>query len=117
VGAHPLLNTIEGENTMNIEELKLVLATVATVTDDAKTVAIWYIVASYGLPFLINCVVCVVVYGIARLAVNAVTATNEWSQHGKNITRAWGGEGSTYSYGYDLVWINKAIKAGTEARK
>lgn len=102
---------------MNIEELKLVLATVATVTDDAKTVAIWYIVASYGLPFIANCLVGVVIYAVARLIVGAITATNEWSQHGKSVARAWGGEGSDYTYRSDAPRIDKAIKAGVEARK
>ena len=102
---------------MNIEELKLILDTVATVTDDAKTVAIWYIVASYGLPFIANCLVGLAIYSVARLIVGAIAATNEWSQHGKNVARAWSGEGSNYSYSYDAPCIDKAIKAGMEARK
>lgn len=95
---------------MNIEELKLVLATVATVTDDAKTVAIWYIVASYGLPFIANCLIGLVFYAVARLIVHAIAATNEWSQHGKSVAKAWGGEGSDYSYERDSRYITAAVK-------
>ena len=102
---------------MNIEELKLVLATVATVTDDAKTVAIWYIVASYGLPFLINCAACAVVYGVARLIVSAIAASSEWGQHGRTVAKAWGGEGSVYSYEHDGTYITKAVKAAMERTK
>lgn len=101
---------------MNIEELKLVLATVATVTDDAKTVAIWYIFASYGLPFIENCLVGLALYGIARLIVGAIAASGEWTQHGKNVARAWGGEGSVYSYERDSMYISKAIKAAKEPK-
>lgn len=101
---------------MNIEELKLVLATVATVTDDAKTVAIWYIVASYGLPFIANCLVGFAIYGVARLIIGAITASNEWVQHGRAVARAWGGEGSVYSYERDSIWIDKAIKASKEQK-
>ena len=101
---------------MNIEELKLVLATVATVTDDAKTVAIWYIVASYGLPFIANCLVGLAIYNVARLIVGAITATNEWVQHGRNVAKAWGGEGSVYSYDRDNIWIARAINASKERK-
>lgn len=102
---------------MNIEELKLVLATVATVTDDAKTVAIWYIVASYGVPLISNCLVGLALYAIARLIVGAFVATTDWAIHGKSVARAWGGEGSDYSYERDSRYITAAVKAGTEARK
>jgi len=102
---------------MNIEELKLVLATVATVTDDAKTVAVWYIVASYGVPLLSNCLVGLALYGVVKMIVDAFVATTDWAVHGKNVARAWGGEGSDYTYSYDTTYIDKAIKAGTEARK
>ena len=102
---------------MNIEELKLVLATVATVTDDAKTVAIWYIVASYGLPFIANCLVGLAFYGVARLIVGAFNASSEWGQHGRTVAKAWGGEGSSYSYERDGTYITKAVKAAMEARK
>lgn len=37
---------------MDIEQLKLVLELVKGVADDAASVAIWYIVLSYGLNFL-----------------------------------------------------------------
>lgn len=101
---------------MNIEELKLVLDTVAAVTDDAKTVAIWYIVASYGLPFIANCLVGLVFYGVARLIVGAFTASSEWAKHGKSVARAWGGEGSDYSYERDNKLIDKAIAKAKETK-
>ena len=101
---------------MNIEELKLVLATVATVTDDAKTVAIWYIVASYGLPFIANCLIGFAIYGVARMLFSAVASSSEWSQHGRNVAKAWGGEGSVYSYDRDSIWIARAINASKERK-
>jgi len=94
---------------MNIEELKLVLDTVAAVTDDAKTVAIWYIVASYGLPFIANCLIGLALYGIGRLIVGAFISADQWTKHGKNVAKAWGGEGSNYSYERDERHIDKAI--------
>ena len=102
---------------MNIEELKLILDTVATVTDDAKTVAIWYIVASYGLPFIANCLVGLVFYAVARLIVHAIAATNEWSQHGKSVAKAWGGEGSDYSYERDSRYITAAVKTAIKDKQ
>jgi hypothetical protein len=101
---------------MNIEELKLVLDTVAAVTDDAKTVAIWYIVASYGLPFIANCLVGLIFYGVVRLIVGAFASSNEWAQHGKNVARAFGGEGSDYSYERDSKLIDKAIAKAKETK-
>ncbi len=83
---------------MNIEELKLVLETVATVTDDAKTVAIWYFVLNYGTSFVLSLSALIgLLYSIITV-VRYLVNTNEWAKIGVKLTRAWGGYGSsTYS--------------------
>jgi hypothetical protein len=83
---------------MNIEELKLVLDTVATVTDDAKSVAIWYFVFNYGASFILKLVGMVVFVWLAWTITRAVLSTNEWAKIGVKVIHSWGGYGSsTYS--------------------
>lgn len=74
---------------MNIEELKLVLETVSAVTDDAKSVAIWYFVFNYGASFVLT----LCGFGwLVWVIIRAILSTNKWAELGLKITREWGGK-------------------------
>lgn len=99
---------------MNIEELKLILETFATVSSDAKTVAIWYFVAKYGLSLLSQIVIVGGILGAINYIVRGFMGTSEWTRHGIAVAKAWGGEGDEYSYNRDIKAIRAAIKAAPE---
>lgn len=101
---------------MNIEELKLVLSTVASVSDDAKSVAIWWFIANYGMSLLNNLFVLIGLYLIARLIIRAIAGSIEWASYGKDCAKAWGGEGDTFSYNRDRKYISAIMKAAPEKK-
>ena len=102
---------------MNIEELKLVLSTVATVSDDAKSVAIWWFVANYGVSVLNNLFILIGLYVIVRVIARSFMGVSEWTRHGMACAKAWGGEGDEYSYNRDRQYINAIVKAAPEKAK
>jgi hypothetical protein len=99
---------------MNIEELKLVLSAVETVTGDAKTVAIWYFAANYGVSLLKVLIVVVglvlLVRGIAKAFINA----SEWATLGRTVSKAWGGPGEEYVYTRDRTAMQGAIQSAPQ---
>jgi cytochrome bd-type quinol oxidase subunit 1 len=106
---------------MNIEELKLVLETVATVTDDAKSVAIWYFVFNYGVSFLLNLLCLAFVAWLANLIVKGIMTANAWAETGRRIAKAWG---ATYVHSfssptdYDVSdSLDKCLAAAKESKK
>jgi uncharacterized membrane protein YciS (DUF1049 family) len=106
---------------MNIEELKLVLETVATVTDDAKTVAIWYFVLTYGASFVIRLSALIgILYSIITI-VRYLVSADQWAKIGVKLTHAWGGYGaSTYSDPDDpscLKAVDYCLAAAKEHKK
>lgn len=50
---------------MNIEELKLILETIQTISGDAQTFAAWWLIADKVLPLLLFVVVVALIYRIA----------------------------------------------------
>lgn len=102
---------------MNLEELKLVLETVKTVSGDASTVAIWWIAGKYVLSFITDlvliCTIGVVVLKIAK----AIAANNEWAEVGRQVSRAWGAGGGYSFWSEDRQAIDKAIAAAKEQKK
>ena len=114
------LNTFKGSIEMNIEELKLVLETVASITDDAKSVAIWYFVFNYGAPFILTLVGMIGFGWLVWVITKAILSTNKWADLGLRVTRAWGGQSisSYYSpYTYDnLPAIEKCLAASKERK-
>jgi 3-methyladenine DNA glycosylase/8-oxoguanine DNA glycosylase len=107
---------------MNIEELKLVLETVATVTDDAKSVAIWYFVFNYGASFVLTLVGMVGFGWLVWVITRAILSTNEWAQIGVRIAREWGAQSARSTYhspnSYDnLPAIDKCLAAAKEQKK
>ena len=102
---------------MNIEELKLVLSTVATVSEDAKRVAIWWFIANYGVSILNNLLLLIGLYTIVRLIARSLMGVSEWARHGMACAKSWGGEGDEYSYNRDRRYINAIIKAAPEKAK
>ncbi len=107
---------------MNIEELKLVLETVATVTDDAKTVAIWYFVLNYGASFVLSLSALIgILYSIITV-VRYLVHTNEWAQIGMKVAREWGAQSARSTYhspnSYDnSPAIDKCLAASKEHKK
>lgn len=106
---------------MNIEELKLVLETVASVTDDAKSVAIWYFVFNYGANFILSLVGLIGTGWLAWVITRAILFTNEWAKTGVKIVHSWGGYGtSTYSDITDpscMKAIDACLLASKERKK
>lgn len=83
---------------MNIEELKLVLETVATVTDDAKSIVIWYFVFNYGASFILSLTGMIGVGWLVVTLTRSSLSTNEWAKIGVKVIHSWGGYStSTYS--------------------
>lgn len=105
---------------MNIEELKLVLETVATVTDDAKSVAIWYFVFNYGAAFVLTLVGMIGFGWLVWAITKANLSTNKWAEVGLKITRAWGGSSALLCYSPDkhdnIPAIDKCLAAAKEKR-
>jgi hypothetical protein len=106
---------------MNIEELKLVLETVATVTDDAKSVAIWYIVLNFGGGFILQLSMLIgVLFTIVRV-VRYIVSANEWAKIGAKLSNAWGGYSSSVFSSPDdrsvVDAIGKCITASKECKK
>jgi hypothetical protein len=104
---------------MNIEELKLVLETVAAVTDDAKSVAIWYFVFNYGASFIITLVGMAGFGWLVWVITRAILSTNEWAQVGVKLAREWGSSSTYYSPNdYDNIpAIDKCLMAAKEHKK
>ena len=106
---------------MNIEELKLVLETVATVTDDAKSVAIWYILLNYGATFVLQMTVALGFGYLVWVITRSILATNEWAKIGVKLVHSWGGYGtSTYSDPTDrscVKAIDDCLVASKEHKK
>jgi hypothetical protein len=107
---------------MNIEELKLVLETVATVTDDAKSVAIWYFVFNYGASFIITLAGMACFVWIVWIVTKTILSTNEWAQVGLKVAREWGAQSARSSYhspnDYDNIpAIDKCLMAAKEHKK
>ena len=106
---------------MNIEELKLVLETVATVTDDAKSVAMWYFVFNYGTSFILSFTALLGLCWIVWTITKAILSTNKWADLGMKATRAWGGQSiSPYhdpeTYG-NVQALEKCFEAAKEHKK
>ena len=105
---------------MNIEELKLVLETVAAVTDDAKSVAIWYFVFNYGVSFVLNLSCLAFVAWLANLITKSILTANTWAETGRRIASAWGAPYVTpYSNpnDYDVRGsLDKCIQASKEMK-
>ncbi len=106
---------------MNIEELKLVLETVATVTDDAKSVAIWYFVFNYGASFVLKLTGMVGLGYLVWIVTKAILSTNEWAKIGVKLAYSWGHySSSTYSDPNDrtcLRAIDDCLAAAKEHNK
>lgn len=101
---------------MNVDELKLVLETVAAVSGDAKTVAIWYFAAKYGFALLNVLAIGGAIYATVRIIVKAITSADEWGKFGRAAAKAWGGEGDVYSCSRDTKYLNAIIKAAPEKK-
>ena len=96
---------------MNIEELKLVLSAVETVTGDAKTVAIWYFAANYGVSLLKVLIVIGGLVLLVRVISKALINASEWANLGRAVAKAWGGQGDEYIYQSDKAALQHALKA------
>lgn len=106
---------------MNIEELKLVLETVATVTDDAKSVAIWYFIFNYGTSFILSLSSLIGILWTIITVVRYLAANNEWAKTGAKLVHSWGGySASTYSCPDDptcLKAVEDCLAAAKERKK
>lgn len=102
---------------MNIQELQLVLDAVKTVSGDASEVAIWWIVGSYVLTFILNVVIVFAVVLTITKIVKTLVGMNEWATIGKNLSRAWGGSGCDTVYSEDLSAIEEILSAGKGWKK
>ena len=103
---------------MNIEELKLILDTVATVSDDAKSIAIWYIVLNYGASFVLSITALIGFMWTALAITKGILKTNEWAKVGVKLSYAWGGYSSSqYSDPNDRMTVNAIDKCLSAAKE
>ena len=61
---------------MDIEKLTLVMDTLTKVGEDASTLALVWMVASYVLPFIMGLVVITLIYKAVRAIIRATVLTN-----------------------------------------
>lgn len=102
---------------MNTDELKMVLDLVATVSGDAKSVAIWYFIAKYGINLFANLIIAFCVIWVVKIVAGSFTRASEWAEYGRSVARTWGGHGGEYIYDTDKIAIHKSIKAAPEMKK
>lgn len=94
---------------MNIEELKLILETINSVSQDASTAAIWWMALHYGSMVLGWILFASTVFGVVYAVTRLITSQSEWSQFGKQVSKAYGGNGGSYVYDSDEKAIADAI--------
>lgn len=97
---------------MNIEEMKLIIDAIKSLSGDATTALIWWMVFDLVKLTLMSSVVVAIVWLISK----GIGSMSEWADAGKQVARAYGGEGSSYFYKTDRVAMDKAVKkAGEQA--
>lgn len=110
---------------MNIEELKLVIDTLKTVSGDASSAASVWIYLHYSTEILKGVFATVAIIGVALViaktvnkSLSATQSTNDWADAGRDVARAWGGDNySRHSlYCKDDQAIAKAIAAGNATK-
>ena len=92
---------------MNIEELKLILETVNSVAGDTKTVLIWWFVLDFS-KYLLGAGTAI---GIFWVVMKFTTSMHDWATLGRQVARAWGGDGGSWLYRVDQIAVTKAIHA------
>lgn len=98
-----------------MEELKLILETIKTISGDASTVAIWWVVLHYGVGILKVLATAGAVVGVVYLVVRGFISTSDWANAGKSVSRAYGGSEATFGfYEKDAAAIAKAISAASK---
>ena len=95
---------------MNTEELKMILDLVATVSGDAKSVAIWYFVAKYAFTWVGSLIAATTFIIVVSSIIKAISSSHEWSNHARLVSKAYGGDGGTFCYHSDEAAFQKAIK-------
>lgn len=96
---------------MDIESLKLILETVKGVTDNAGSVAVWWIVGHYVMQFITVLATAGTVLGSIYFAVKGLSSVSAWATAGKRVCDAWGGSDYGPMVGSDHAAIHKAIQA------
>lgn len=102
---------------MNIEELKLVLSAVETVSGDAKTVAVWYFVANYGVSLMQTLIIIAGLVLLVRVISKAFINASEWANLGRAVSKAWGGDGEEYIYTADKRAMQRAVQCAPQQEK
>ena len=95
---------------MNIEELKLILETINSVSHDASTAAIWWMALHYGSMVFGWILFASTVFGVVYTVAGLIISNSEWGQLGRQVSKAYGGNGGTYVYGSDEKAIADAIE-------
>lgn len=94
-----------------MEELKLVLETIKTISGDASTVAIWWVVLHYVIGFLEVMAICGSMVGGIYIIARACQNANEWAESARTISKAFGGRGGYMRFNEDEKAFEKAIQA------
>lgn len=97
-----------------MEELKLVLETIKTISGDASHVAIWWVILHYTIGLLKTLALCSAVVGIVYLIVKGVSSTSDWASAGKSVAQAHGGNAGYFYEKSDQTAIQKAIAASNK---
>jgi hypothetical protein len=77
---------------MDIEQLKLILSTVESVSGTASDIAIYWVIGNYLLPFISSILTASLWVGLIGFAIWRITTTislmNEWIAIGKTLVEA-----------------------------
>jgi hypothetical protein len=95
---------------MQIEELKLVIETIKSLSGDATTAFIWWMVFDIVKYTLFTAALITVTAIIARI----ISDTREWAMAGRRVAKAYGASGHTMMYSSDEAAIEKAIQEGKQ---
>lgn len=95
---------------MNIEELKLVIELVKSLSGDATSALIWWMVFDLVKVALVCSFLLAVVWMIAKI----ISTTSDWAEAGRHVSRAYGGNGGNSYYGSERAAIHMAIKKAGE---
>ena len=98
---------------MNIEELKLIIEAVNGVAGDAKTMLIWWFVLDFS-KYLLGAGTAI---GIIWIVLKFIISMGDWATLGRDVARAWGGDGGEFVYRADRTAIDKALRAAKEEKK
>lgn len=97
---------------MNIDELKIIIDLVREVSNDATSIAVWWIAGQYAFSLLKTLIICGTIFIALRFVAQVISANMQWAEAARAVARVYGGEGGNVFYGTDQQALRKAALAG-----